>query len=340
MKSKKIVAVILSLFFVLGFTCNVMGVEPAVTPSDASPSDTTNSSSSSSSSSINLNINDYDSKPIIKSITLSRSVATPGDTIKLTMETENIEGKYVEVDMGHTTNHGGMAHVFNGIIHDGILEDEFTVGGRYSYIGDYYLLGIRVTYDVRHYEDVLKHRTVLWVRDQDWFSGDEYIHLDGYDDFKFTLKNKKNDDEHDNDEKDRDHTPASWELNPNEKQQLAVSCVGLPVGTSAGYQEQGEIAKALFSASMPAGWQKAFSFNILTNGNPDYSLKDGSMTLVIPSEYQKLSVSSGQTGRQFAILAMDKTGKVYVLMDTDSNPNTITVSLNFEGYALNLIYKD
>ena len=66
---------------------------------------------------------------------------------------------------------------------------------------------------------------------------------------------------------------------------------------------------------------------------PDFTLKSGTFTLLIPSQYQK-------AGRQFALVALDKTGKAYLLPDTDTNPNTITVAVNLEGYAFELIYKD
>ena len=63
------------------------------------------------------------------------------------------------------------------------------------------------------------------------------------------------------------------------------------------------------------------------------SLKNGTLKLYIPTEYQK-------AGRQFAIIAMDKNGKTYLLTDTDTDPGTVTVNVSFEGYAMELIYKD
>lgn len=104
-------------------------------------------------------------------------------------------------------------------------------------------------------------------------------------------------------------------------------------GYNAGWQEQGELGKLAFKSATPAGWTEAFSFNLLKNGKPDLSLKSGNMTLTVPASFQK-------AGRKFAILALDKNGVVQVLPDTDTNPNTITVALNFEGYALELIYID
>ena len=130
-----------------------------------------------------------------------------------------------------------------------------------------------------------------------------------------------------------EHKTASWVLNPNEKQQLVATGQVILGGYKAGYQEQGELGKLAFRTATPAGWTEAFSFNLLKDGKPDFTLKSGTFTLLIPSQYQK-------AGRQFALLALDKSGKVYLLPDTDTNPNTITVAVNLEGYTFELLYKD
>lgn len=138
----------------------------------------------------------------------------------------------------------------------------------------------------------------------------------------------------DDDDDHHDHKPASWELNPNEKRQLVITFTGTPTALAAGYQEQGEAAQALMKAAVPAGWTKAFSFNLLNSQRqPETNLKTGTMTLYIPSEYQK-------AGRQFALVILDKGGQTYLLSDMDTNPGTITVPLNHEGYAMDLLYKD
>ena len=69
------------------------------------------------------------------------------------------------------------------------------------------------------------------------------------------------------------------------------------------------------------------------NGKTDYSLKKGEMTLYVPAQYLKAN-------RQYAILAIDKQGKVHVLADKDLLSNAVTVDLNIEGYSFELIYKD
>ena len=132
-----------------------------------------------------------------------------------------------------------------------------------------------------------------------------------------------------------EHKTASWILNPNEKQQLVITFTGTPAYLAAGYQEQGAAAVELFKAAVPAGWVKAFSFNVLDQKRqPDLSIKNGTMTLFIPGEYIK-------AGRQFALLGMNKAGQVILFADTDRNPNTVTVSLvNMDGYAFDLIHKD
>ncbi len=113
-----------------------------------------------------------------------------------------------------------------------------------------------------------------------------------------------------------------------------LKITGFPYGTFFAKQEQGLAAKAAFAASLPAGYKSAFTFNAITNGkSPDNTLKKGSFTLVIPAEFRK-------AGRTFAITYLDKNGKATTLYDTDNDPNTITVAVNFEGYAFELIYKD
>ncbi len=142
------------------------------------------------------------------------------------------------------------------------------------------------------------------------------------------------DDHEDDDEDEDDHTPASWILNPNEKQQLSIIFTGTPEGTCAGYQEQGAAAKAVFAAATPRGWSEAFEFNLLNKyRQPEMTLKKGTLTLTIPSEYRK-------AGRQFALIALTKGGQTILLPDTDTNPNTVTATINVEGYAFSLIYKD
>ncbi len=96
---------------------------------------------------------------------------------------------------------------------------------------------------------------------------------------------------------------------------------------------QGVAAQAVFNAARPAGFLQAFTFNMAINGKVDYTLKNGVLTIIIPKEFQK-------AGRTFAIMALDKNGRAWVYADTDNNPNTVTATINVEGYAFALIYKD
>ena len=107
----------------------------------------------------------------------------------------------------------------------------------------------------------------------------------------------------------------------------------LVTNATIGKTIQGSVAEAIFKANIPLGWNSAFSFNLSINGKNEYSKKDGTIVLYVPSELQK-------EGREFKILAMDKNGKVFEVKDSDTNPNVVTFTPNIEGYAYYLIYKD
>lgn len=132
-------------------------------------------------------------------------------------------------------------------------------------------------------------------------------------------------------------TPAS--ANPNA---IAVASFVPASMTGAGTivgdvkisnQEQGPIAKFLFKLFTPAGWKEAFTLNLTVNGSQDYTLKKGKLTFYIPPTYRK-------QGRTFALISIVKPGQIKYFLDTDKNPDTITVDLDCEGYAFDLIYFD
>ncbi len=102
-------------------------------------------------------------------------------------------------------------------------------------------------------------------------------------------------------------------------------------GVLMGKMKQGPIAQAVFTSATPAGWSEAFTFNVTVSGKTDYSLKSGTACIRIPSGLQK-------EGRQFAILGLDKNGKVKTFPDTDEKPDTVTVNLAVEGFAFDLIH--
>ena len=114
---------------------------------------------------------------------------------------------------------------------------------------------------------------------------------------------------------------------------ILVKTSGLPYGTYAARAQQGPAATAAFKASVTGGFVEGFSFNLITNGTTETTLKSGSFTLLIPADLQK-------PGRTFEIHAVDKSGKVIVLPDLDNDPATITVAFNLEGFAFDLLYKD
>ena len=84
---------------------------------------------------------------------------------------------------------------------------------------------------------------------------------------------------------------------------------------------------------MPKGFKHGFYFNMITNNKTERTLKSGSFTLNVPKDLQA-------AGRTFALLALDKSGKVIVIPDADKDASKITAVINFEGYAFDLIYKD
>lgn len=103
-------------------------------------------------------------------------------------------------------------------------------------------------------------------------------------------------------------------------------------GVAMGKTIQGAAAQAVFSASRPAGWQEALTFNMAINGKVEYTVKNGVLTIIIPKEFPT-------AGRTFAVMALDKNGRAWICSDTDTNPATVTAAINVEGYAFALIYK-
>ncbi|MCR5734814.1 MAG: hypothetical protein K6G22_09440 [Lachnospiraceae bacterium] len=100
-----------------------------------------------------------------------------------------------------------------------------------------------------------------------------------------------------------------------------------------GKQEQGPAAKLAFKNACPKGWIEAFAMTMSVDDKQNYSRKTGTFRLYIPGPYQK-------PGRKFAIMALDKYGKVHLLTDTDKLDNVFTAPFDIEGYAFELIYMD
>jgi len=152
----------------------------------------------------------------------------------------------------------------------------------------------------------------------------------------FEKKDRKKDDDDDDDDHHEDSfSPAPAKpVNPNAIISSSFTMTGGMSGIEKiGPQVQGPAAQAVFNANTPAGWKEAFSFNMTANDKADYTLKKGILSFKIPSQYLK-------AGRKFAILGIDKNGKVKMFPNIDTKDDTITVNIDIEGYAFDLIYFD
>ena len=98
-------------------------------------------------------------------------------------------------------------------------------------------------------------------------------------------------------------------------------------------EEQGEAAKAAFNNALPAGWTQLYSFDIFADGNTDHARKNGKFGFDVPTQYQK-------TGRQYAVLGIDKNGNVKQFKNNSAIPGRVEIDLDIEGYAFELICKD
>lgn len=100
-----------------------------------------------------------------------------------------------------------------------------------------------------------------------------------------------------------------------------------------GKQTQGAACAMAFKNALPAGWKEGITFSMSVEDKHTYDPKTGTLVLCVPDALQK-------TGRQYAVMGMDKNGKVTVFYDTDNKPFLFTAKLNLEGYAFALIYKE
>ena len=154
--------------------------------------------------------------------------------------------------------------------------------------------------------------------------------------WKDAQSNPKKDD---GDNNDSDHSGWSSKsspqpLNPNALISTSFTMSGFGNGNvKIGPQIQGTLGRLAFLMHMPAGFREAFSFNMTVNDKTDYTLKKGTLSFKIPPQHLK-------EGRTFRILGIDKNGNVKEFPDTDKQADTITVNLDIEGYAFDLIYKD
>ena len=154
--------------------------------------------------------------------------------------------------------------------------------------------------------------------------------------YELTLSaGKPAEEKQDNDDRDddEDHSTPSWVLNPDEWTAFYYVNGSLDPRAKFGKQAQGDACRLAFKTALPAGWQEAFTFSMTMNDKHTTDLKDGTLMLCVPEGLQK-------TGREYAVMGIDKNGRVTVFTDTDKQPFMLTSRLYLEGYAFELIYKD
>ena len=159
---------------------------------------------------------------------------------------------------------------------------------------------------------------------------------DGTGRYELTLSaGKPAEEKQDNDDRDddEDHSTPSWVLNPDEWTAFYYVNGSLDPRAKFGKQAQGDACRLAFKTALPAGWQEAFTFSMTMNDRHTTDLNDGTLMLCVPEGLQK-------TGREYAVMGIDKNGRVTVFTDTDKQPFMLTSRLYLEGYAFELIYKD
>ncbi|MCR4785357.1 MAG: hypothetical protein K5847_01745 [Lachnospiraceae bacterium] len=135
------------------------------------------------------------------------------------------------------------------------------------------------------------------------------------------------------DDKDDDSDDTPFIYNPD-----ALAAVyyenGVPSWKAKfGKQTQGAACAMAFKNALPAGWKEGITFSMSVEDKYTYDPKTGTLVLCVPDALQK-------TGRQYAVMGIDKNSKVTVFYDTDNKPFLFTSKLNLEGYAFALIYKE
>jgi len=100
-----------------------------------------------------------------------------------------------------------------------------------------------------------------------------------------------------------------------------------------GWEIQGKACMAAFNVALPAGYKIFNTLSMSYDGKNSYDRKLGSLLIYIPPYMQK-------TGREFAIMCINKDGEVFVYNNTSESAGTFTADIDFEGYAMCLIYKD
>ncbi len=105
-------------------------------------------------------------------------------------------------------------------------------------------------------------------------------------------------------------------------------------GTLDAYSnELGDLAKATVKAFIPAGYMYACDGAISFNYKLDYTNKNGVICLQLPEGIQA-------SNRVYKILTIGEGGTIAYGDDLDSNPNTITANINFNGFAFSILYSE
>lgn len=95
----------------------------------------------------------------------------------------------------------------------------------------------------------------------------------------------------------------------------------------------GGLARTSVNAFMPAGYMSACEGAIAFNFTQDYKNKQGLVCFNIPEGYQAAN-------RIYKLMTIGQGGVISVLDDVDINPATITTNVNFNGFAVVLIYTE
>ena len=95
----------------------------------------------------------------------------------------------------------------------------------------------------------------------------------------------------------------------------------------------GDMAKAVVKAFTPAGYMTACEGAISFNYTLDYLNKSGLVCFTIPEGVLA-------SNRTYKLMTLGQGGVITVYDDLDLNPGTITAHINFNGYAVALIYTE
>ena len=95
----------------------------------------------------------------------------------------------------------------------------------------------------------------------------------------------------------------------------------------------GGLARTSVNAFMPAGYMSACEGAIAFNFTRDYKNKQGLVCFNIPEGYQAAN-------RTYKLMTIGQGGVITVCDDLDINPATISANVNFNGFAVVLIYTE